>query len=141
MRQPSKESSLSVLIPPVSISASTNSTNGVDTSGWMWVRFILSVGVITQGGVFLALQDSADNTTFAAVSDALFSATISVTPTAGAQPSEIAVFIPTCGYRRYMRCTARVVGTTTAVVSVMALLSEPVTSDKATQVPSASKIA
>lgn len=113
-------------LPPAARTATANGT-GVDrnvgANMHRTAMVVVSAGAITDGTHTIEVQDSDDNSTFAAVADAFLQ---------GAEPAVVAAddnklfFIGYIGSRRYLRVVTTVAGATTGgIYGADILLGEP----------------
>lgn len=129
------------VILPASYTATQTSSVSVDTKGWTWLRVKAHLGAwTTDETVTLTLQDSADDSSFAAVSGGPSIGPYGASATAGDQSKEILVHIPSGGLRRYIKVTATHTGTGAFVYGVECELLGPENTAMATQTPAAKVI-
>lgn len=124
------------VILPASYTATQTSSVSMDTKGWTWLRVKAHLGAwATDETVTFTLQDSADDSSFAAVSGGPTTGAFGASATAGDQPKEILVHIPSAGFRRYIKVTATHTGTGSFIYGVECELVGPENTAMATQTP------
>jgi hypothetical protein len=110
--------SSTITVAPVAMTngtaASLTTTGlGADLAGFAGACVIVATGVVTDGTHTVEVQDSADNTTFAAVSDTLLTGT---EPAIVAADDATTFEIGYQGVKRYLRANIVTTGATTGAV-------------------------
>jgi hypothetical protein len=100
-------------LAPAARTASANGT-GVDLANYDGAVALVQAGTWTDGTHTFELQDSSDNTTFAAVADEFLSGTEPVVSSAGTASTVYRIGYH--GIKRYVRVAVTVAGTTTGAV-------------------------
>lgn len=104
--------SVAQTLGPAARTASANGT-GVDLAGFDAAVVVVTTGTITDGTHTIEVQDSADNSTFAAVADADLDGT---EPAIAAANDDTTYEIGYRGIKRYLRVIVTVAGATTGGV-------------------------
>ena len=136
IRTPYKRTKVINALAPASQTGDVAGT-AVDTKGWQWLRVLLHLGAeASSEAITLKLQHCATSGgSYVDVPSGPTIGPISAAGSDGDKPKEILVYLPTAGLNRYVKPAVTQTGSGSFVYGVSVHLSEPISTDLATQTP------